>query len=62
MIQSMLGLGDLVVGDSGKVVLLGGVLADESIGVLVKAPLPGGVGMGKMHEEQMDILRCLASR
>jgi len=38
---------DLLVGDGGELSPLGKILAHQTVGVLVYAALPRGIGMGK---------------
>lgn len=38
-----------VVANGGKVPFLGKVLPDQAVGVFVKPPFPGGVGMGEVN-------------
>ena len=38
---------DGLFGDLGEVAGLGEILADQAVGILIEASLPGGVGMGK---------------
>ena len=48
VIEALGGVIQFLPGDGAQVPTLGEVLADQPIGVFVRAPLPGVVGMGKV--------------
>ena len=49
MVESLHDLVDSFVRNAGKVAAFGKILAHQAIGVLVEAPLPGGIGMRKIE-------------
>ncbi len=49
MVETLHHLFDSLLRNGGEVAALGKILAHQAVGVLVEAPLPGGIRMGKIE-------------
>ena len=50
VIEALGGVIQFLPDDGAQVPVLGEVLADQPMGIFVRAPLPGAVGMGKVDD------------